>query len=59
MLDKINLIKYILNKELESRDLDDEVIIKISQELDSLIADYYYTTIGDKANRNEMQNETF
>jgi hypothetical protein len=59
MLDKVNLIKVILNKELESRDLDDEVIIKISQKLDSLIVEHYNSIIGDKANRNEMQDETF
>lgn len=59
MLDKINLIKTILNKELESRDLNDEVIMKISQELDSLIVDYYEPIIRDKSNRNEMQDEAF
>ncbi len=59
MMDKVNLIKSILNKELETRDLNDEVIIKISQKLDTLIVEYYNSIIGDKTNTNEMVDDTF
>lgn len=59
MMDKVNLIKSILNKELETRDLNDEVIIKISQKLDTLIVEYYNSIIGDKTNTNEMEDDTF
>lgn len=59
MMDKVNLIKSTLNKELETRDLNDEVIIKISQKLDTLIVEYYNSIIGDKTNTNEMVDDTF
>lgn len=43
MLDNINLIKAILNKELESKDLKHEKILKLSRELDKLILEYHNT----------------
>lgn len=57
MLDKVNLIKSILNKELESKNLSDESIVQISQELDSLIVDYYKSTTGDSPVGNEIQDD--
>ncbi len=57
MLDKVNLIKSILNKELESKHLSDETIVQISQELDSLIVDYYRSTEGDSPSGNKMQDD--
>lgn len=40
-MDNINLIKSILNKELESKDLNNEKILKLSRKLDKLILKYY------------------
>lgn len=40
--EKINTLKDKLNKELENKNLCDQEVIKISQELDQLILEYYY-----------------
>ncbi|MBC8587327.1 aspartyl-phosphate phosphatase Spo0E family protein [Paratissierella segnis] len=42
MKEKINTLKDKLNKELENKNLCDQEVIKISQELDQLILEYYY-----------------
>ncbi|MBZ2175439.1 aspartyl-phosphate phosphatase Spo0E family protein [Schnuerera sp. xch1] len=39
--DKIDILKDLLNKQLDSKDFDREEILKISQELDICILEYY------------------
>ena len=41
LLNKINLLKFQLNKMLESRNLLDEDVINLSQQLDTLISRFY------------------
>ena len=55
ILDKINTLKSILNKELESKNVSDEEIIIISQKLDRLITDYYNSSGNDKSNIEDIQ----
>lgn len=55
MLDNINLVKATLNKELESKDLQHNKILKLSQKLDRLIIDYYNSLDKDKADQEDTQ----
>ena len=41
MLDKIELLREKLNKRIEENRLNDDETIKLSQELDILIVEYY------------------
>lgn len=52
MIDKINQVRDSLHKQLESKNIDDKEILKISQELDELIKEYYVSEMK-KENKNE------
>lgn len=41
LLEEINQLKEILNKQVENCSLDNEAILAISQNLDELILEYY------------------
>ena len=55
ILDEINTLKAILNKELESKNVSYEEIIIISQKLDRLITDDYKSSGNDKSNTEDIQ----
>lgn len=55
ILDKINAVKAILNKELESKNISDEQVIRISQKLDILILEYYNSLEKDKTDGEDDQ----
>lgn len=42
MLNNLNLMKRYLDKKLETEDVSDKEILKISEEVDELILDYYH-----------------
>ena len=52
MIDRINQVRDSLHKRLEYKDIDDKEILKISQELDELIKEYYVSEMK-KEDRNE------
>ena len=48
LLEEINQLKEILNKQVENFSLDNEAILAISQTLDELILEYYKDMIKTK-----------
>lgn len=54
MLDNINLLKAILNKELESKDLNHNKVLKLSRKLDKLILEYHNTNGYCELEKNEI-----
>lgn len=48
LLEEINQLKEILNKQVENCSLDNEAILAISQNLDELILEYYKNSIKTK-----------
>ena len=61
MIDKINQMKKELEELMKTHDLNDQVILEASHQLDKLILEYHYTeyedlkiNFNDKSHRKEL-----